>query len=65
MYIGIQVWGSTISTAKVTLYTHLFTWNGAQEFCLSVNQTLLTVDTQERLNALRYFMNKEPWVAIK
>ncbi|XP_078326451.1 uncharacterized protein LOC111114438 isoform X2 [Crassostrea virginica] len=64
-HLGIQVWGSTISTAKVTLYTHLFTWNGAQEFCLSVNQTLLTVDTQERLNALGYFMNKEPWVAIK
>ncbi|XP_019920428.3 uncharacterized protein [Magallana gigas] len=56
---------TTPITAKVTLHTSTVTWNEAHSFCQSVNQSLLTADTQERRDALLYFFHKEPWQSVK
>lgn len=56
---------TTPITAIVTLHTSTVTWNEAHSFCQSVNQSLLTADTQERRDALLYSFHKEPWQSVK
>jgi hypothetical protein len=41
------------------------TWNKAYKFCHAINQTLLTISSQESMDALRYFLTRKPWSTVK